>query len=241
VSTLAVIPARGGSKGIRDKNLQLLAGLPLIGHALELARRCPGISRTIVSTDSEQIAELARGLGGDVPFLRPPELATDETAMWPVLRHALDQVDPEGTRFDRLLLLAPTSPFRLPGDVAAIEALLDERTDADGVVSVSDPGFNPIWVAVVERDGLMTQLVEGGEAYVRRQDLPPVHRINGALYLWRSEFVRREPESWFNGRNAIYEMPRSRVADIDEPFDLAVCELLLESGLVRLPWVEARR
>src|SRR5712691_3681546 len=108
---LAIVPARGGSKGLPRKNLRQLAGLPLIGHALRFAAMCPEIARTIVSTDSEEIAGVARDLGGDVPFLRPAELARDDTPTWTVLRHALEVVDPRGEEYDRLLLVSPASPF----------------------------------------------------------------------------------------------------------------------------------
>jgi len=238
VSILAVVPARGGSKGLPGKNLAALGGVPLVAHALRFAAACPEIARTVVSTDSEEIAKVAREHGGDVPFLRPAGLATDETPIWPVLRHALDALDPDGDIFDRLLLVMAASPFRLPEYVAAMSGLLDAAPDADGVVSACDPGFDPVWLCVVERDGRMEHLVPEGARYERRQDVPRVLRLNGALYLWRTEFVRREPESWFNGRNRLYEMPRSRSADIDDAFDLGVAEAMLAGGLVTLPWLE---
>ena len=238
---LAVVPARGGSKGLPGKNLRPLAGLPLIAHALGFAALCPEIARTVVSTDSEEIAGVARAHGGDVPFLRPSELARDETSIWPVLRQALVTVDPDGDAFDALLLVSPASPFRRPEDLSAMLGLLEGAPDADGVVSVSDPGFEPAWVCVVERDGWMEHLVPGASAYARRQDVPRSLRINGALYLWRTDFVRREEESWFNGRLRLHEMPRTRVADIDEAFDLQLAEHLVASGLVQLPWLGGAR
>src|SRR5262249_10695504 len=137
VSTLAVIPARGGSKGVPGKNIRTLSSLPLIAHSLRLAALCPEIDRTVVSTDSDAIAEVARAEGGDVPFLRPAALARDETPMLPVLRHALDALDPHSEIYTRLLLLDPTSPGRLPEDVARAHVLLAAESDADGVVAVS--------------------------------------------------------------------------------------------------------
>src|SRR5207253_2702102 len=123
------------------------------------ASLCPQIARTIVSTDSEEIARVAREHGGDVPSLRPPELARDETPTWPVLRHALEQVDPDGERFGYLVLLEPTSPARLPEDLTGTVRLLAERVDADGVVSVSEPASNPIWLAMVEQGGVLEPLI----------------------------------------------------------------------------------
>jgi CMP-N,N'-diacetyllegionaminic acid synthase len=236
-STLAVIPARGGSKGVPGKNLRPLAGLPLIVHSLRLAGLCPELARTVVSTDAEEIAELARAAGGDVPFLRPAELARDETPMLPVLRHALEELDPEGDRYELLLLLDPTSPGRLPEDVAVAHAVLASRPDADGVVSVSEPGFNPYWHAVVERDGLLEPLLPEARTFGRRQDLPRVLRINAALYLFRAAFLRAEGESWLNGRHVPLEVPDVRAFHLDQPVDFTVAEALIADGVVRLPWL----
>jgi CMP-N,N'-diacetyllegionaminic acid synthase len=234
--TIAVVPARGGSKGLPGKNLRSLAGMPLIEHSLRLAALCPEIARTVVSTDSESIAGVARAAGAEV-LERPAELAQDATPMLPVLRHALEQLDVVGDSYRFLLLLDPTSPGRLPQDVARAHELLVARPDADGVVSVSEPGFNPIWHAVVERNGLIEQLLPEGRDYGRRQDVPRVLRINAALYLWRTEFLLREVETWLNGRHVPLEIPELRAFHIDTENDLRLCELMLDSGMVELPWL----
>lgn len=235
--TVAVIPARGGSKGLPGKNLRPLVGLPLIEHSLQLAALCPGIARTIVSTDSEAIARVASAAGADV-LERPAELARDDAPMLPVLRHVLERLDAAGDSYGLLLLLDPTSPGRLPEDVARAHELLAARPDADGVVSVSEPGFNPIWHAVVERNGLIEQLLPEGRTYGRRQDVPRVLRINAALYLWRTEFLRRENDTWLNGRHVPLEIPELRAFHIDTEEDLRLCELVLDSGMVELPWLD---
>lgn len=234
--TLAVIPAREGSKGLPGKNVRTLAGLPLIEHSLRLAALCPAIARTVVSTDSESIARVARAAGADV-LERPAELAQDETPMLPVLRHVLEQLDAASERYAFLLLLDPTSPGRLPEDVALAHKLLAARPDADGVVSVSEPGFNPIWHAVVERNGLIEQLLPEGRTYTRRQDVPHVLRIIAALYLWRTDFLLREKDTWLNGRHVPLEIPELRAFHIDTEDDLRLCELVLGSGMVKLPWL----
>ena len=235
--TLAVIPARGGSKGVPGKNVRLLAGLPLVVHSLELSRRCPEIARTVVSTDSESIAAVAREAGGDVPFLRPPELARDDTPMLPVLRHALGELDPDGTRYELLLLLDPTSPGRLPEDVDRAHEILRQDPGADGVVAVSEPSFNPLWTAVFDRDGDLEPVFAEARAIGRRQDVPRVFRINAALYLFRTDFLRRENESWLNGRHRALEIPELRAFHLDHEDDFALSELMLERGLVQLPWL----
>ena len=236
---LAVIPARGGSSGLPGKNIRPFAGIPLIAHSIRLARMCPEIGRCVVSTDSPEIAAVARQHGGDVPFLRPPELARSDTPIWPVLRHALETVEREaGAAFDRVLLLDPTSPTRLPEHVAAAARRLAGNPEADGVIAVSRPDFNPVWHCVVERDGWMEDLAAGGARIQRRQDAGPVYRINGLLYLWRAAAVRSRP-SWREGtRLLLLETPEERAVSIDTLEQFRRAELLVKAGIVPLPWLE---
>lgn len=234
---LVVIPARGGSKGLPGKNILRLAGIPLIAHSILLARSCPEISRTVVSTDSEKIAEVALTYGAEVPFMRVPELARDETPMWPVLRHALAEVERDADQFDILMLLDPTSPARLPNDVSGALDLLARHPEADGVVAVSEPHFNPLWHAVVGDSGYMKLLNPGGAAYGRRQEVPRVLRINAALYAWRTAFVRSESGSWLEGRNLLYEIPELRSVHVDSQEDLQLLELLVRERMIELPWL----
>lgn len=237
---LAVIPARGGSKGLPGKNIRPLMGIPLIGHTILMTRMCPQISRAIVSTDSAEIAAIAREYSGDVPFVRPAELAQDDTHIWPVLRHALQTVEAQEQRvYDYLLFLDPTSPGHLPDDIARALAKLKAVPEATGVISVSQPEVNPIWTCVVERDGWMTDLFPEAPTYKRRQDVPTVFQLNALLYLWRTDFARREPASWrYNCKNLIYETPLQRSIHIDDADEFARAELLLRNGLVKFPWLD---
>jgi CMP-N,N'-diacetyllegionaminic acid synthase len=230
------VPARGGSKGLPGKNVRPLLGLPLLVHSLRLADLCPEIDRTVVSTDSDEIARIAAEFGGEAPFLRPPELALDETPMLPVVRHALAELDPTGNGYEFLLLLDPTSPARLPEDVARAHERLRAVPQADGVVSVSQPSFNPLWHAVVERDGFIEPLAADARTFARRQDVPRVLRINAAVYLFRTSFLRAQREAWQNGRHLVLEIPDLRAFHIDSADDFRVAEALLAAGLVRLPW-----
>ncbi|HEY5947974.1 MAG TPA: acylneuraminate cytidylyltransferase family protein [Kofleriaceae bacterium] len=233
---LAVIPARGGSKGLPGKNVRPLAGLPLIAHSLRLAAMCPEIARTIVSTDDDAIAEVVRAHGGDVPFMRPAELAQDDTPMTPVLTHALREIErAEGRTYGSLLLLDPTSPGRLPEDVTRAVALLDGDASAEGVIACSRPTFNPFWVGVVERDGYLAPAFAGAE-YARRQDVPTFLRINGALYLWRRDFIDRGA-SWRDVPHLALEIPEARAFSIDDLYEFQVAEQLIAAGLVELPWL----
>ena len=236
---LAVIPARGGSKGLPGKNIRPFAGLPLIAHTILFAKMCPEITRCIVSTDSEEIAETAKQFGAEVPFLRPKDLSQDDTPLWPVLRHALTALESgNGNRYRTLLLLDPTSPAREPSDITGALSRLEGSSQADGVIGVSRPVFNPVWHCVVEKEGWMTDLMEQGGRIDRRQEAPPIYRINGSMYLWRASFVRSQAGSWRGtGRYLIYEIPEARAMSIDDLSQFERAELLVKSGLISFPWM----
>jgi N-acylneuraminate cytidylyltransferase len=237
---LAVIPGRGGSRGLPGKNIAPLAGLPLIAHSIRLSKLCGEIAKCIISTDSEEIAAVARDYGGEVPFLRPAALAGDDTPMWPVLRHALTEMEVrDHVRYGSVLLLSPTSPGRLPEDVSNAIRLLEEDSRAVGVVAASKPSFNPRWVCVdVAADGYMSHSFPDGKSYVRRQEVPTVYRINGALYLWRRDHVAySEAPRYFEVPHRMLEIPESRAIDIDSLDDLRLAELMLREGLIHFPWL----
>lgn len=238
---LAVVPARGGSKGLPGKNIRPLAGLPLIAHSLRAAALSRAVTRCVVTTDSEEIAEVARAHGGDVPFLRPAALARDDTPMAPVVRHALDSVErEEGHRYDAVLLLDPTSPARVPAQFEEATRRLGADAALDGVVSVSEPTFNPVWVGVrsSEESGRLARYFDAGAGVTRRQDVPRFLRINGNFYLWRAEFVRRLESSWFDeGRHAGLEIPEAQAFSIDDEYEFRLIEALVDAGLIELPWL----
>ncbi len=236
---LAVIPARGGSKGLPGKNIRPFLGLPLIAHSILFAKMCPQIDKLVVSTDSEEIAGVARDFGADVPFIRPLELAEDSTPMWPVIRHALEAVEnEEGPGYEFVLLLDPTSPAREIQDVDEALGMLKGEPRADGIVSVSQPDFNPIWHCVVRQDGFMRDLMKEAADFDRRQDVPNVYRMNGALYIWRTPFVRREADSWRQGRHLMYEMADLRSMSIDDQQQFQIAELLVRNRMIEFPWLD---
>lgn len=233
---LALIPARGGSKGIPDKNIRELAGLPLIAHSIRCAKMCPQVDRVIVSTDDPEIRRIALEHGGEVPFLRPSELASDETPMWPVVQHALSEIAGGGESYDAVLLLMPTNPVRDPEDLTRSVEILMGDPAADGVVSVSVPPFNPRWVCVVEEDGFMRDAFDGAGGHGRRQELPTTYRINGVIYLWRTEFIRTTT-NWRSGKIRMMEIPDEQALDIDRLDELVRTERLIASGDIQLPWL----
>lgn len=240
---LAVIPARGGSKGLPGKNIRPLCGLPLIAHSILLGRLCPDVDRCIVSTDNDDIATAARAYGGDVPFQRPRELAQDDTPMWPVLQHALREAETSDRhRYESVLLLDPTSPGRTPEDVQAALRLLESDANAVGVVGVSEPPFNPRWVCVEERNGYMAQLVPQLTHYVRRQDVPKTYRVNAVLYLWRRDHVLNSAAAMlYEQPHRMLVVPEERAVHIDEMQDFRLAELLLKEGVIHFPWLEPPR
>jgi CMP-N,N'-diacetyllegionaminic acid synthase len=235
-STIAIIPARGGSKELPGKNVRLLAGSPLIAHSIRFARLCPEIERCIISTDSEEIAKVARDAEGEVPFLRPPELAQDSTPMLPVLQHAIRQMELlEEKRYQLVILLQATSPFRLPEDVSRALELMKQDDEAVGVVAVSKPSFNPRVVCVEEMKGYLAWAFDR-KTYTRRQDAEPVYRINGMLYVWRRDHLMRSSvEQLYSAPHRILMLPEERALDIDSLYDFQVAEALLESRILQLP------
>ena len=237
---LAIIPARAGSKGLPGKNIRPLAGEPLLVHALRCAERVARITRTVVSTDGEEIAAVARAGGGEVPFLRPASLAQDDTPTIPVLVHALHETEKlDGRHYNSVLLLEPTSPGRLPEDLRRALDLLDADATADGAVGCSQPSFNPFYVGVVERNGYLARAFESVGDQTRRQDVPAFWRINGSVFLWRREFLERAPAAWFSaGRYLAVEIPEERAFSIDNQLEFELAELMLRSGLLRLPWLD---
>jgi N-acylneuraminate cytidylyltransferase len=237
---LAVIPCREGSKGLPGKNIRKLAGLPLMAHSIRFANSCPEIAHLIVSTDSEEIANVAREHGCEAPFLRPRELAQDETPMWPVLQHALGEMEKrDACRYGSVLLLDPTSPGRLPSDLERAIQLLEEDSTCVGALAASQPRFNPRWVCIDQQStGYIRQSFPNAQVYSRRQDVPPVYRINGALYLWRRDHIANESApNYFARPHRMVLIPEDRAIHIDEIHDFNLAEILVREKLVQFPWL----
>lgn len=191
MQTLGVIPARGGSKSIPRKNLAPVAGRPLLAYAIGAARRARRLDRFVVSTEDEEIAAVARELGAEVPFLRPPELATDDVSIVPVVRHAMESMDALGFRADAVLSLQATSPFLEGDDIdVAIEKL--ETSGADSVCSVEPiEHAHPYWVKRLEGDRILPFNDASDDSYLQRQDLPPAYILDGGLFLRRRELLEK--------------------------------------------------
>jgi len=224
---LAVIPARGGSKGIPDKNLARVCGRPLLAYTADAAKASTRVTRTIVSTDDDRIAECARSLGLEVPFMRPASLAGDETPMLPVLQHALDAMDARGFAADAVVLLQPTSPLRRAEHIdAAIDSL--ERAGADSVVSVVEVPhqFNPVSVMRIE-DGWLKPFLDA-PTVTRRQDKPRVFARNGPAVLAVLANVVKGG-SLYGTRSWPLGMSAEESLDVDTAWDLRLVEAVLSA------------
>jgi CMP-N,N'-diacetyllegionaminic acid synthase len=224
---LALISARGGSKGLPGKNIRDLAGKPLIVYSIEVALESANVDRVVVSTDSVEIADIAREAGADVPFLRPAELARDDTPSLPVSQHAVKWLaENEGWECDVVIELQPVAPIRLKEDIdGALQMLVD--TGADTVVSLCrvDGAFHPYWMKTM-RDGRLAPLMELYREYVRRQDLPPVYRRNGSILAVRKN-VLMEQNTYYGEDMRGYLMPDERSIDIDTEVDFRIAELFM--------------
>lgn len=224
-----LITARGGSKGLPGKNIAYAGGRPLIEWSIKAAYgSC--IGRCFVSTDSEEIAEVCRKAGAEVPFLRPAALAADDTPHVDVLLHALDWMEAVDLFPDYLVLLQPTSPLRLAIDIdSAIE--IARTNDADSVISVVDSPVHPYWVRSLDEKGRIQDFMKWpiDSGYLRRQILPSAYAMNGAVYVLKAQTFR-EQRTYFTDRTYGYIMPRERSLDIDTAWDLKVADLLLSNA-----------
>ena len=234
MTALGVITARGGSKGIPRKNLASVLRKPLLAYTAEVALAARRLSRVILTTDDEEIASVGRQYGLEVPFLRPAELARDNTPSLPVLQHAVRWMEGRGAHFDAICLLEPTTPMRRPSDIDACIDLL-EHSGADSVASVLPVphNYNPHWVYFRGADGSL-KLSTGETAPIpRRQELPDAFHREGSIYVVRRD-VLIEGNSLYGGRLAGYPMDPAESITIDEPNDLNRFEQLLEARLVKL-------
>jgi CMP-N,N'-diacetyllegionaminic acid synthase len=222
---LGLIPARAGSKGVPEKNSRVFGDRPLIAHSIDSAVASRMFERVIVSTDSEQIAQIAREYGAEVPWLRPSELATDAARVTDVALHALQRLAEDGNWYpDALALLQPTSPFRCPQTIrAAVE--LFAASGGDSVVSVSLSRDHPYWCKRVTDEGMLEDWQPGIRIPDTRQQLPPAYRLNGVISI---SSVRNllQHRSFYSAHTRALVLPEEEAMDIDSPMDWQVAEYL---------------
>lgn len=228
---LGVVPARGGSRGIPRKNIRPLCGRPLLAWTADVARAAASLDRVVLTTDDPEIAAVGREVGLEVPFLRPAELARDDTPGVAPVVHALDWLaEHDGYRADAVMLLQPPSPLRRVEHIEEAVALF-ERSGADCVMSVCQPDYHPYWMKVI-RDGVVAPFMTEGARYNARQELPPVYRTNGAIYLARAALVR-DRKTFELDRTVPYVMAREDSVNIDDEFDWWIAEHRLRERVGR--------
>jgi N-acylneuraminate cytidylyltransferase len=228
---VAFIFARGGSKGLPGKNIRPLRGKPLIAWSIDHALAVPRISRVIVSTDSEEIAAVARAHGAEVPFMRPAELARDDSPEWLAWRHALRHLQATHHALPQAMVSLPaTAPLRVADD---IDRCLDlyARGDSDVVITVTEAHRSPYFNMVSERaDGTVGLVIPPPAAVTRRQDAPVVFDMATVAYVARPAFVL-EQSGLFEGRVRAVTIPPERAIDIDTLYDFRLAEFLMQSGV----------
>jgi len=225
---VAGIFARGGSKGVPRKNIRMLAGKPLIAHAIDTARASRFIDRVVVSTEDEEIAAVARRYGAEVPFMRPADLAKDDSPEWLAWQHAIRTLCGEDGRpaWRAFVSVPTTSPLRSVADVdGCIKMLLE--SDADIVTAVSPAGLSPYFNMVsLDEKGYARLVIQPSKAAFRRQDAPAVYGMTGIAYAARPEFVLRV-DSMFQGKVMALIVPSERALDIDTELDFEIAEFFL--------------
>ncbi len=221
---LVIIPARGGSKGIPHKNIKPLGGKPLIQYAIETARQLTDDDNICVSTDDDDIIATVEQTGLKVPFRRPDSLATDGASSYDVIMHAINFYERQGRRYEAIVLLQPTSPFRSVDDVRA--CLAKYSPDYEMVVSVKPAAANPYYDCFeADAMGYLTPS-KGNGSISRRQDAPKVYEYSGAVYVMSVEALKRGSYSHFR-KIGFVEMDEVRSIDLDTPMDWKMAELIL--------------
>ena len=220
---IAIIPARSGSKGLKDKNIKPLNGKPLIAYTIEAAKQCGFFDRIIVSTDSEKYAEISKQFGADVPFLRSAENSGDKSGSWDVVKEVLSKLD---IKYDIVVLLQPTSPLRTSQDIKnAVNMFFDK--DADTLFSVCETPHPVFWCNTLNDDMSAKDFIKP-EYQKPRQQLPKTYTINGAVYIVKTE--KLDNLDMYSSKGYVYIMDKEHSVDIDSELDFKYVEALLSQA-----------
>ena len=224
---LAIIPARGGSKGIPHKNIRDLNGKPLIAWTIEESFKSQYIDKLIVSTEDKNIAKISMACGAEVPFLRPEKFALDSTPGIDSILHAVKWFKDRNHVFDYVICLQCTSPFRTSYQVDESIEKISEK-DADSIVSVCESEITPYWMKKIE-NGKLKDFLKENTFYTRRQDAPKVYRLNGAIYIAKIQ-VLLNIKDWYTKNTIPYVMDRMSSVDIDNMVDFKFAEFLMKEN-----------
>ena len=229
MNALIIIPARGGSKGIPHKNIKHLNGKPLIYYTIDVARQIVSDEHICVSTDDAEIIKCVEDYGLNVPFVRPDELATDKAGTYEVLLHAMDYYEKLGKKYDTIILLQNTSPFRMANHVKEAMALYNDNIDM--VVSVNETRSNPYYNCFEEdENGFLIKTLDSS-LFTRRQEVPKTYEYNGAIYVFNANSLRKEHYGKFT-RKVKYVMDELHSVDLDNMIDWKFAEFIIKEGLI---------
>ena len=229
MKVLGTICARGGSKGVKNKNIREIAGKPLIVHTIEYFKKWEKVDRIVCSTDSKEIADIAKKYGAEIPCMRPPELATDTASKIPVLQHIVKTCEQQDNyKYDIIVDLDPTAPLRKRKFLEeAFKKFVD--SEVNNLFSVTEARKNPYFNMVeVDKHGY-AHLCKAG-SFVRRQDAPQVYELNASIYIYKRDFLINM-NSIYSDKSIIYEMPAITSVDVDREIDFLFIEFLLKSGV----------
>lgn len=225
---IAIIPARSGSKGLKDKNIKELNGKPLMAYSIEAAIKSNMFDKVFVSTDSQKYADIAITYGADASFLRSAENSCDTAGSWDVVREVIDTLKKKGKEYEEIMLLQATSPLRNVDDIINAIDLLHKR-NGNAVVSLTECDHSPIWCNTLPEDGVMDNFDRKEYKDLPRQALPTFYRYNGAIYLVTNEELYNVNHMLENNCYA-YIMPQSRSIDIDTALDFLIAETIMKAG-----------
>ena len=228
MKNIAIIPARSGSKGLKDKNIKLLNGKPLMAYTIEAALKSEQFDDVMVSTDSEKYAEIAKSFGAKVPFLRSAETSTDNASSWDTVAEVLDRYAENGQTFETLCLLQPTSPFRTAEDIKIAYELYNSKADF-AVISVCEAEHSPLWCGHLPESGEFLNFINE-DAMNQRQAGGKFYRLNGAIYIVNCEKFKTDRYFYQSGSFA-YIMPQERSIDIDTNIDFKYAEFLMNIAI----------
>jgi len=222
---ISLICARGGSKGLKNKNIMELNNIPLVGWSINSAKNIDQIKDVFVSTDSKDIASIAKSYGAKIPFLRPMELAEDSSSEWLVWQHAVNFLEKNGEIFDAIVVLPPTAPLRSDFDITnAIDIF--EKNNVDAVISVTDSHRSPFFNMVKNNEDGFAEVVLNNKDYYRRQDVPQTFDMTTAVYVVKRLHVKNSSKL-FDGKILSSFVPKERAVDIDDIYDFQFAEFLL--------------
>lgn len=218
---IAVIPARSGSKGLKDKNIKDLCGKPLIAYTIDAAKNSDIFDKIIVSTDSQKYADISKQFGAEVPFLRSEENSNDKAGSWDVVKEVLSKLD---EKYDIVILLQPTSPLRTSQHIKDAIKLFFEK-DADTVCSVCETPHPMFWCNTLNDNLSMKDFIKK-EFRKRRQELPKSYTLNGAIYICKTKYINNL--DFYSDKSYAYIMGKKYSIDIDDELDFNLVELIIE-------------